>query len=53
VKDANGAPIEGLYAAGNASGNFFAADYPLLLTGASNGRAVTFGRLAGQYAAAA
>jgi len=52
VKDTEGNVIPGLYAAGNTSGNFFANDYPLTLTGASNGRAVTFGRLAGQYAAA-
>lgn len=42
------APIEGLYAAGNACGNFFADDYPLLTPGISHGRAITFGRVLGE-----
>ncbi len=43
--------IPGLYAAGDASGGFFSNDYPNVL-GTSNGRALTFGRLAGLNAAA-
>ena len=43
--------IPGLYAAGDASGGFFANDYPNVL-GTSNGRALTFGRLDGLNAAA-
>lgn len=43
--------IPGLYAAGNVSGDFFAVDYPLIVGGISLGRAVTFGRVAGQNAA--
>ena len=46
VLDTQEQPIEGLYAAGNASGNFFGNDYPLWLGAASCGRAVTFGRYA-------
>lgn len=46
VLDAEEQPIRGLYAAGNASGNFFGNDYPLWLGAASCGRAVTFGRYA-------
>lgn len=43
--------IPGLYAAGNASGSFFATDYPIVVTGCSHGRAYTFGYLAGKSAA--
>lgn len=46
VLDLEEQPIEGLYAAGNVSGNFFGNDYPLWLGAASCGRAVTFGRYA-------
>lgn len=46
VLDTDEQPIEGLYAAGNVSGNFFGNDYPLWLGAASCGRAVTFGRYA-------
>lgn len=46
VLDLDEQPIEGLYAAGNVSGNFFGNDYPLWLGAASCGRAVTFGRYA-------
>ena len=45
--------IPGLYAAGNASGSFFATDYPIVVTGCSHGRAYTFGYLAGKSAAGA
>lgn len=51
VLDTDGKPIPGLYAAGNASGDFFANDYPITTTGVSHGRAYTFGWLAGEKAA--
>ncbi|MCX6029990.1 MAG: FAD-dependent oxidoreductase [Chloroflexi bacterium] len=51
VLDTAGAVIPGLYAAGNASGGFFANDYPITMAGISHGRALTFGRLAGLNAA--
>jgi len=44
-------PIPGLYAAGNAMGGRFSADYGLTAAGVSHGTALTFGRLAGQEAA--
>lgn len=50
VLSAEGEPIPGLYAAGNASGDFFANDYPIDLHGLSHGRALTFGWLAGESA---
>ncbi|MDR0501278.1 MAG: FAD-binding protein [Coriobacteriales bacterium] len=46
VLDLEEQPMQGLYAAGNVSGNFFGNDYPLWLGAASCGRAVTFGRYA-------
>ncbi len=51
VLNTDGCPIAGLYAAGNASGDFFANDYPITSTGSSHGRAITFGWLAGEKAA--
>ena len=48
ICDDNDYPIEGLYAAGNTCGNFFADDYPLLTPGISHGRAITFGRILGE-----
>ncbi len=48
VCDEDDYPIEGLYAAGNTCGNFFADDYPLLTPGISHGRAITFGRVLGE-----
>ncbi|MGX9460973.1 FAD-dependent oxidoreductase [Shewanella sp. A14] len=53
VLDKNENVIEGLYAAGNASGGFFggANDYPFPIIAISVGRAATFGRLAGQHVA--
>ena len=51
VLDENNLPIEGLYAAGDCSGSYFATSYPNLLAGAAAGRSVTFGRLAGRNAA--
>jgi fumarate reductase flavoprotein subunit len=44
--------IPGLYAAGNASGSFFNQHYPTTVPGLTHSRAWTFGRLAGQHAAA-
>ncbi|HNX29804.1 MAG TPA: FAD-dependent oxidoreductase [Syntrophomonadaceae bacterium] len=42
--------IPGLYAAGNASGSYYANDYCVNLPGNSHGRAFTFGYLAGKNA---
>jgi fumarate reductase flavoprotein subunit len=53
VLDAEGKAIPGLYAAGNASGDFFANDYPITVAGVSHGRALTFGWLAGEHASKA
>ncbi len=53
VLDASRNVIEGLYAAGNVSGGFYANDYPVLAAGLSHGRCITEGYLAGQHAAAA
>ncbi len=47
VLDADDKPIENLYAIGNAQGDFFTDDYPLLTPGISHGRCITFGRLVG------
>ncbi|MCL1846404.1 MAG: FAD-dependent oxidoreductase [Coriobacteriia bacterium] len=44
-------PFEGLYAVGNVGGDFFAQDYPTIFPGHSHGRAITFGRIGGSYAA--
>lgn len=45
-------PIEGLYAAGNAAGQFFGGvDYPMNIEGLSIGRAVTSGYVVGCYVA--
>ena len=43
VCDVDDRPIPGLYAVGNAQGNFFAVDYPLVCPGISHGRCLTFG----------
>jgi hypothetical protein len=51
VLDEEHNPIEGLYAAGNDSGGFFAVSYPEHVPGVCVGRAFTFGRIAGQIAA--
>lgn len=42
--------IKGLYAVGNASGEFFAGNYPRHIPGTSIGRAVTFGYVAAEHA---
>ncbi len=44
----DGSVIEGLYAAGDCSGGFFANNYPNLFTGLACGRSMTFGRHAAQ-----
>ncbi len=42
VLNADGEPIPGLYAVGNAAGGMYAVDYPLLLNGNSYGRALAY-----------
>ena len=45
-------PIEGLFAVGNASGQFYGGvDYPMDIEGLSVGRAITSGYLTGRYVA--
>lgn len=51
VLDVNDKPIENLYVAGAAAGEFFSADYPTICPGIGHGRCITFGRLAGLMAA--
>ena len=52
VLDAQHRPIEGLYVAGAAAGDYFGSgDYPTLCPGMNHGRCLTFGRLAGILAA--
>lgn len=51
VLDYDNEPIEGLFAAGGASGGFFSGNYPRHIFGPSVGRCVTFGYVAGQTAA--
>lgn len=53
VLDNEGEVIEGLYAAGNDSGGFFAHNYPEYIVGVAIGRTLTFGRIAGKAAAKA
>ncbi len=48
VCDDDDEPIEGLFAVGNAQGDFFANAYPVTLPGSNHGRSVCFGRLVGQ-----
>lgn len=48
VLDTENKVIPGLYAAGNASGSYYANDYCVSLPGNSHGRAFTFGYLAGK-----
>jgi fumarate reductase flavoprotein subunit len=47
VLDKDDKAIANLYAVGNAQGDFFTDDYPLLTPGISHGRCITFGRLVG------
>ena len=52
VLDIDDRPIDGLYVCGSAAGDFFGAgDYPTFVAGIGHGRCVTFGRMAGIYAA--
>ena len=51
VLDYDNEPIEGLFAAGGASGGFFSGNYPRHIFGPSVGRCVTFGYVSGQTAA--
>jgi succinate dehydrogenase/fumarate reductase flavoprotein subunit len=52
VLDIDDKPIERLYVAGSAAGDFFGAgDYPTSVSGINHGRCVTFGRMAGINAA--
>jgi fumarate reductase flavoprotein subunit len=52
VLDSSYDTIPGLYAAGNAMGERFVVDYPVVAAGASHGTALVFGRLAAQSAVA-
>lgn len=50
--DENQQPIPGLFAAGNASGQFYGGvDYPMDIEGLSIGRAITSGYVTGRYVA--
>lgn len=49
VLDTAGQPIPGLYATGNASGNFYSGNYPRHIPGTSVGRAATFGYVAADH----
>jgi fumarate reductase flavoprotein subunit len=52
--DAEGNPINGLYAVGNLGGGFYGGvDYPLTVYGLSLGRCYTFGYLVGKHVAKA
>lgn len=51
--DAWGNPIPGLWMAGNVQGMRFAIDYPTIVCGLSHSLCLTFGRVAGEQAAAA
>ena len=48
VLDAQDDPIEGLFAVGNASGNFYANDYPVPCQGNSTSRCVVQGWCCGE-----
>ncbi|QIZ78904.1 FAD-binding protein [Ferrimonas lipolytica] len=50
VLNEKGEAIKGLYAAGNASGDFFSGNYPRHIPGTSIGRAITFGYLSAKHA---
>ena len=51
VLDGNNQVIDGLYVAGNTLGKFFGMVYYMsVMSGVSNGRAVTTGRLAARFA---
>ncbi|MDR0862260.1 MAG: FAD-binding protein [Oscillospiraceae bacterium] len=48
VLNAEKEPVPGLYAVGNVSGGLYGVDYPLLLSGNSHGRALTWARAAAE-----
>lgn len=48
VLDEQDQPIEGLYAIGNDSGNFFCGNYPEPVVGVAVGRSLTSGYLLGE-----
>ncbi|NLG11284.1 MAG: FAD-binding protein [Coriobacteriaceae bacterium] len=48
VTDADGKAVEGLFAVGNVSGDFYAVDYPINIPGNSQGRCITWGYLVGE-----
>lgn len=48
VLDKEGEPIDGLYAAGDCSGSFFAHNYPEYVVGVAVGRSLTEGYVAGE-----
>lgn len=48
VTDSDGNAIDGLYAVGNVSGDFYAVDYPINVPGNSQGRCITWGYLIGE-----
>jgi predicted oxidoreductase len=52
VLDEAGTPIEGLYAAGDCSGGFFAHNYPEYIVGVAVGRSLTEGYVLGEELAA-
>lgn len=52
VLDTEGNVIEGLYAVGNCSGNYYSVDYPAIVGGMSHGRCLTTGFLLGKALAA-
>ena len=51
VLDAQGEPVSGLYAIGNAAGGRYGVDYPMVIPGNSHGTALTFGYLLGDFLA--
>ena len=51
VCSAEGEAIQGLYAVGNAAGNFFSNDYPMVCPGISHGRCLTLGYVLGEQLA--
>jgi predicted oxidoreductase len=48
VLDKEHRPVPGLLAVGNVSGGLYGVDYPLLLSGNSHGRALTWARAAAE-----
>jgi fumarate reductase flavoprotein subunit len=44
----DGSVVENLYAIGNASGNYYAVDYPTIMAGQSHGRCLTAGMVLGE-----